>query len=163
MLHDAVIRVYAAVMASVQTDGVKEKTVGFLKGTALKGLVFAHAHPVYTGIAAGVVGMVIVFALRKALKKTLQWSLWEVPTTVLGVVFKPIRAAYRKVRGRSPMGLRQSRIPMIGETAYVGPCRGCGTKREYQVKVSGYSGGALRGVDTVSGAQVLSCADCTKA
>jgi hypothetical protein len=160
---------FAAIVAAsdpvmqIVADGAKEKAVGFLKGMALKALVVGSEHPVYSGLALGVVGMLMVYALRKALKATLWWTLWEIPTTILGVVFKPVRALYRKVRGRTPAGYRVSRLPLIGETAFIGPCKGCGTKREYRVKVTAYSGGALRGCDTVSGTSVLGCADCSKA
>ncbi len=150
-------------LTTVVQDGAKEKAMGFLKGLALKGFIVASEHPVYSGIAAGVAGMLIVYALRKVLKTTLRWALWEIPTTVLGVVFKPVRALYRKVRGYTPAGYRTARLPLIGETAFIGPCKGCGTKREYRVRVSAYSGGALRGMDTISGATVLGCADCSKA
>jgi hypothetical protein len=163
LLHDGVrLEGICGMEPSVQ-DGVQEKAVGMLQGIALKGLVVAQAHPIWTGALAAALGMLVVYTLRRALKATIKWLLWDIPTTTLGVAFKPIRLLYRKVRGRTPAGNCVARLPLIGETAFIGPCRGCGTRREYRIRVSAYSGGALRGYDTISGATVLGCADCTKA
>lgn len=152
-----------SLLEEVSQATVKDKAVGFFQGIALKGLMFASEHPIWTGLIGGVSGMLIVYAFRRALWATLKWAAWDIPTTVLGVVLAPVVALYRKVRGRTPGGSRVSRLPLIGETAYAGPCRNCGTKREYRVRTSGYSGGAVRGIDTMTGTMVLGCADCVKA
>lgn len=163
LLHDGVRIEGVCGMETPVQEGVQEVAKGLFQGFALKGLVFAQAHPVWTGAIVTALGMLVVFTLRRALKTTAKWLLWDIPTTTLGVAFKPIRLLYRKVRGRTPMGGHVARLPLLGENAFIGPCRGCGTKREYRVRVSAYSGGALRGYDTISGATVLGCADCTKA
>jgi hypothetical protein len=141
---------------------VQTATPGFFKALALKTLLFAYAHPFLTGAVGATVGLAVVYALRRALWITFRWMAWEIPTTLLGVVCRPGLALYRKIRGMSPGGHRVARIPLLGELAYFGPCRSCGTKREYRVRVNAYSGGTVRGHDTISGAAVLGCADCTR-
>lgn len=140
----------------VQQDG----SIGFWKGLALQGAMFAYSHPFYTGLAAAAVGMLAVFALRRALWTSAKWVM-GIPMAALAVAAKPVTYLYRKVRGKVS-GRLVHRLPLIGEVAHIGPCRDCGTKREYRVRASAYSGGALRGFDTISGKAVLGCAACTR-
>ena len=140
-------------------EGVTGKAKGFLAVMAMKGLVFAGSHPVYTGLIGGVAGMLIVFVLRKALWAIGKWVV-GIPTAALSVAFRPVRALWRKFRhGRTA---RMQRLPLIGETATVGPCKECGTRREYRIKATAYYGGSLRGYDTVTGTPVLGCPDCSR-
>ena len=140
-------------------EGVTGKAKGLIATTAMKALAFTGAHPVYAGLAVGVTGMLIVFALRKALWASLKWVV-GIPTAALGVAFRPVLALWRKFRhGRTA---RMQRLPLIGETASVGPCKTCGTRREYRIKATAYYGGSLRGYDTVTGTPVLGCPDCSR-
>jgi hypothetical protein len=144
-------------VASVVAQDAK---IGFWKGIAFQGMMFASEHPFYTGLAAAAVGMLAVFALRRVLWSTGKWIM-GIPMAALAVAAKPVVWAFRKVRNRTS-GRQVFRLPLIGEVAYIGPCRDCGTKREYRVRASAYSGGTLRGFDTESGRAVLGCAACTR-
>lgn len=142
-------------------ESVKAVDGGFFKGLLLKTVMFASEHPVYAGLVAGIVGMAVVFFLRKALWASAKFLFWQVPVGVLSVVFSPVIKGVRRWRARRDDGLVH-RLPLVGQTARVGPCGKCGTKREYAVKTTAYYGGALRGYDTMSGAAVIGCADCTR-
>lgn len=140
----------------------QDANIGFFKGLLLKGMMVASEHPVYTGLVAGIVGMAVVFSLRKALWATTKFALWGLPTGILGVAFSPIVGLVRKFRNRTSFGGLSHRLPLIGERACIGPCDKCGTKREYAVRTTAYYGGSLRGVDTMTGATVIGCSGCTR-
>ncbi len=145
------------------TDGSGK---GWLKEWAqtqlLNGLALATAHPVYTGLIGGVVGMVVVYALRKAVWAVLKYVV-GFPITVLKHASRPVVAVYRAIRYRKHGAVTvRHRMPLLGQTAYVGPCQKCGTKAERRIKATAFYGGALRGVDTTMGTLVMGCPDCTR-
>ncbi len=149
-------------LAVCAVDGEKGAFKQWFQTVALKGLVLVQAHPVYSGIAAGVTGMLVVFFLRKAVWATLKWVL-GIPFAALKQVARPVVAAYQAFRYRKAGAVPvRGRLPIIGMTAYVGPCGTCGSKVERRIKTTAYYGGQLRGIDTMTGAAAMGCAQCVK-
>jgi hypothetical protein len=140
--------------------GVPMAEVGLATKVLVAVLSYANGHPIQSGLAVGVAGMLIVFVLRRAIFATLGW-VWAIGLAPLKIVAKPFVGLYRKVRGLA--GGRRYRLPLVGETAFVGPCSTCGTKKEYSVRTTGYYGGTVRGFDTLTGMAVIGCPGCTKA
>lgn len=155
------VQLLALAMVAVDGEG-RGAFRQWFQTLALKGLVLVQNHPIYSGLVGGVVGMLVVFLLRKALWATLKWVI-GIPMAVLRQVARPAVAAYQAFRYRKAGAVPvRGRLPIIGMTAYVGPCGTCGSKHERRIKTTAYYGGQLRGIDTMTGAPVMGCAQCVK-
>lgn len=134
----------------------------WLQTVAMHGLSYAGSHPVYTGLVGGVVSMMAMFAIRRAVWSLLKWVI-GIPMAALKQTARPVVALYRMVRNRaSGNATLVHRLPLIGEMAHVGPCAACGTKFERRVKARAFYGGQLRGTDVATGALVMGCSGCTR-
>lgn len=119
-------------------------------------------HPFYSTAIAAVLGMLVVFALRRVLWNTVKWVA-SVPLAAVSALFRPVAALWRRRKTRLALGgASRHRLPLVGERALVGPCGKCGTRQEYAVRTTAYYGGQLRGQDTMSGRTVLGCAECAR-
>jgi hypothetical protein len=135
--------------------------MGFFQNLWNDGLMFVMENPILAGAGAGVLGLVVLYVLRHPLFKVGKWVV-SIPLALLSAVFSPLINVIRRRRVfRGSTEIRRHRLPMIGQMATFGPCRTCGTKREYDVKVTAYYGGRGRGIDTMTGQSVIGCADCT--
>lgn len=112
--------------------------------------MFVFSNPILAGVGIGAVAMLMLFGIRRLVGKAFRF-VWTVATA-------PFMAAWKLTLGRR--NRRMHRLPLVGEKAYLGPCRECGTKHEYRVLVTAYYGGTVRGCDTMSGKQVIGCPDC---
>ncbi len=152
MTHDGLIGDAAIVDAAEEAALKASSEIGWFESLWLESSAWVVANPMYSGAIAGVVLMVAVYALRRVLWGTVKYVA-SVPLAVFGALAAPIRRwkQRRKV---------SRRLPMLGETAMLGPCYQCGTKREYRVKVTGYYGGTVKGYDVTTGTGVMGCASC---
>lgn len=149
----------ALAQASIPDVG-KSVLKQWFQTVAMHGLSYVSTHPVISGLVLGGLGMTAMFAVRKAVWATVKWTL-GIPWVALKQVARPVVAMYRMVRNRTKgtVALR-SRLPLLGQVCYVGPCAECGSKYQRRVKATAFHGGQLRGVDVVSGTSVLGCSNC---
>lgn len=153
------------IMLALAQASMPEAGKGVLKQwfqtVLFNGLGYAGAHPILSGLASGVVLMVAMFAIRSAVWSVLKWVI-GIPIAALKQTARPVVALWRVFRNRnSGMAAMRRRLPLLGEVALVGPCNACGSKVQRKVRTSAFYGGQLRGVDVVSGSQVLGCSNCT--
>lgn len=125
-------------------------------GLIARVLNWVAAHPYLAGAGGGVLGVLLLFVLRKPIKFVVKFA-WAVATA-------PFVTAYRMIRRHRGKGYNSKwRTPYVNEIAFFGPCDRCGSRRQRRARVISFTGGVIRGIELETQNMILGCPDCTRA